>query len=538
MLQFIIQADFIVTSTRQDVEQGLLWNKNLRDYVPHVFKDAIVDFVKWPNHELRYTWMRFLPTDIPQHPFWSPMKHSIQQTMRSSVVLESRAGTLHCPPDLYRVPDQMKDRFRCPIVGPDSSFLSSNYKDGDADYLEDFGVGFCSWTWFLEQLCVLGDSVPSRPAYWHEDLAKSLHNIQATTAWTKYAGSIRSLPLIPLQDGTWAAAAEIPNEPIYFRRGNGMVDVPADINLRLVDSSSSANTDREQLFRLLGVRDCNRKEVAALILRKHDDDNRVPRMHDAVAHLNYLFALDPAIRDKLDLRKLWLYDEQGNAARGLDLYVRHTTLQEYSAASLLGSESPAKFLSANYGSYNQANDRYTMSLAMRSWLQRSTGITDIPRLTKFERISPDFEFILDEFPNDVLRILKAHWATYKSKVDSLQNVKDRISSYEVPTFDGVAFKQQKLRDTFVPEPTLQEISSDLCSKSQGVSFLYLESYRPSDWDFLKAFGVKFNADLNFYYWIVRQTQFRDSCTLPKFKDLLLRIALLAKLYPSERACVW
>jgi hypothetical protein len=238
------------------------WNEALWGYVSHVFKDAIVDFVKSPNHELRYTWMRFLPTGV-SHLLRNQIKNSIQQVMRSSKVLESRLGTLHCPPDLCRVLDQIKDRFGCPIVGADSSYLSSNYENRDQALLEDLGVEFYSWPWILEQLYLLGDAVISKPVYWHEDLAKSLRldSISKSAAWTDWGRHIKNLRLIPLQDGTWVSATEITSNPIYFRQDNGMIDVPADINLRLVESSSSTNTHREQFFRLLGVKDCDKKRL-------------------------------------------------------------------------------------------------------------------------------------------------------------------------------------------------------------------------------------------------------------------------------------
>ena len=515
------------------------WNEALWGYVSHVFKDAIVDFVKSPNHELRYTWMRFLPTGV-SHLLRNQIKNSIQQVMRSSKVLESRLGTLHCPPDLYRVLDQIKDRFGCPIVGADSSYLSSNYENRDQALLEDLGVEFCSWPWILEQLYLLGDAVISKPVYWHEDLAKSLRldSISKSAAWTDWGRHIKNLRLIPLQDGTWVSATEITSNPIYFRQDNGMIDVPADINLRLVESSSSTNTHREQFFRLLGVKDCDKKEVAGLILQKHNDGNPIPPMDDAVAHVKYLFALTPTIRDKLDLKILWLYDEEGNPARSHDLYVRHTALQRYSAASLFGSEFPAKFLSASYSSCTEVNNEPIVHPLLQSWLERSTPITDIPRLTKSGRISQDFEFILKRFPNDVLHILKAHWTTYKSSIGSSQIIRDRLCSYEVQTFDGVDFKQQKLKDTFAPDPILKQISSDLCNESQGVFFLSFDSYKPSDWNFLKVFGVKFIADLSFYDWLIQQTQFRNLCTLPKFKDLLQRMAQLAGVDPSRQLSVW
>jgi hypothetical protein len=178
-----------------------------------------------------------------------------------------------------------------------------------------------------------------------------------------------------------------------------------------------------------------------------------------------------------------------------------------------------------------------LTLAMQSWLERSTCITDIPRLTNSGRLSQDFEFILKKFPNDVLRILKSHWATYKPDVGSLETVRDRISSHEVQTSDGVSFKRQKLQSTFAPEPMLKKISSDLCSESRGLWFLYLESYKPSDWRFLKTFGVSFSEDLGFYHWVVQQAQFREGCTMPIYKDLLQRIALLAGIDPKRKSSV-
>jgi hypothetical protein len=155
---------------------------------------------------------------------------------------------------------------------------------------------------------------------------------------------------------------------------------------------------------------------------------------------------------------------------------------------------------------------------------RVTDLTDIPHIKKSGKLSPEFLYIIEHFPDDVLDILKHSWATYKTEVD--EAIRHTIANHSVQCSDGHNVSRQPLKDTYVPEPTLKRISSELCNDGRTIPFLVLEPYTLSGWNFLTKFDVGITADLDFYFWVGKQPQFREGCTLPIAKKFLKRVAEL------------
>jgi hypothetical protein len=512
--QFLIQADFLVTSSRQDLEESKPWNLNLRGIILSTFVDATLKFTSSPGDPFRYTWMRFLPQNI-SHRFWKPLEHEILNEMRKAPILQSRAGTFHYPQHLRFLTKAEMDRRDEPLVGNASNYVSTCYAEVDHMLLEFLGVKLRSWAWFLTSLIDLGDlEVQAKPISWHEDIAKCLiqmaEAIEGRNAQDALIPQIKSKSLIPLQDGSWASAEDLNTRPIYFREGTSNINVPSDISLRLLHSSASANEFRKRFYRLLGVRDCDTQEVARLILAKHRAPI-APGLANAITHAEYLYALDPAVRGNFNISTLWLYDDLNVPAKGSQLYVRDTS--SYGPGTLFSNlEYHVRFLSRAYGSSSTAT---VDGQGWMKWLIRRTGLADFPRLQVSDAVTREFEFILQRRPDAVLHILKEHWASYRNGISA--TTRDRISCHEVLCSDGQTLIRNHLKDTFAPD--LEQISRDLCN-NRRVFLLHIEQYIASEWSFLKEFGVGLEANIQFYLWLANQTQFRDGCTLQNAMNLL------------------
>jgi hypothetical protein len=252
--------------------------------------------------------MRYLPQEIA-HGFWGDVEKETLKLMKQAAVLESRAGTLHMPRELELLSNVAQDRFNEPLVGNNSEYLSTRYDQKDYAILHLLEVNVFSEWRFLDRLCSLLDNqIISKPRSWHEDLAKSITIVYRTKAWHEYLSRIKSRKFIPLQNGDWVSSASLGRSPVYFREGAGLISIPSDINLRLVPSHASSNQERRTFFQLLGVKDCNEREVADLIIQTHQS-HTAPPITDAVIHAEYIYKLPSAIRDRLDMSRFWLYDE-------------------------------------------------------------------------------------------------------------------------------------------------------------------------------------------------------------------------------------
>jgi hypothetical protein len=185
---------------------------------------------------------------------------------------------------------------------------------------------------------------------------------------------LKSKPLIPLDDGSWVSGYETDADPVYFGEPHrpGSVGVPKDISFRLVHSIASAHPARRTLFRSLGVRDCDETEVARAILNCHD--KLIPGRDDALRHAEYLYSISYGIESTLDITGLWVYDEDGNAARGSQIYIRRR--DPYNPSVLfrdVGLE--IRYLSSAYLEIgNQCGDQQ----GFLTWFCTATQIRDTP----------------------------------------------------------------------------------------------------------------------------------------------------------------
>ncbi|KAK0103680.1 hypothetical protein ONS95_005690 [Cadophora gregata] len=82
---FVIQADFIVEASRQDVVDSPR-NKAILNGVAEAFRDAVLEFCS-VDSPLRYQWMRFLPTAEVRDSLWTVLSSRIVRLLREERIL-------------------------------------------------------------------------------------------------------------------------------------------------------------------------------------------------------------------------------------------------------------------------------------------------------------------------------------------------------------------------------------------------------------------------------------------------------------------
>lgn len=171
---------------------------------------------------------------------------------------------------------------------------------------------------------------------------------------------------------------------------------------------------------------------------------------------------------------------------------------------------------------------------------RSTGVTNIPRIKRNFQMSPEFSYILETFPDDVLHIICLHWPVYRREINA--SIRQIISRLSVKCQAGETEIRLPLNNSYVPEPTLTQRSSELCTGNRGLPFLILEpdsprTYDAAQWGFLREFGVGVSEDLNFYLWVGGRPEFRLGATTAIGKRYLRRISELTGYDASKRTSV-
>jgi hypothetical protein len=90
MNQFLIQSDFITGANREDIQQ-CEWNNWLRKAISSVFVNAAQGKDGFMSHPtLRYSWVRYIPTDSIGHEYWGELQKSIVRKLKSQKLFLSQ----------------------------------------------------------------------------------------------------------------------------------------------------------------------------------------------------------------------------------------------------------------------------------------------------------------------------------------------------------------------------------------------------------------------------------------------------------------
>lgn len=312
LLQFLVQTDFDMDASRQDIVNTSARNSGLLFGIAKAFVTVVSQFCEHPT--LRYHWMRYLPQegDYPRDEFWGSLFRFIRSELQKIPVLWTRSHrSLRPTGSMRRLRPNMLDHLGNPLfpdtileqyLGPEvvqagvERYLASEYLSADLDRLKEYGLGFMGEEEFLDKLELdLKDESFSRVKstrtddQWHTCLANCL-----TSMLSSHSTRIRSLPLIPLIGGGWTSAQGI---SIFFSQINDEYSIPTDLGLRLVDLNAEKNPERKRLFHLLGVKKAGASGIRKLIVDKYRQPLYIVNdLNISRSHLNFLYLTEHLIR--------------------------------------------------------------------------------------------------------------------------------------------------------------------------------------------------------------------------------------------------
>ena len=503
--KFLLQADFLLTASREDINGSSRWNQALRDgFIEAVCKAAN----KFNSGPLRYVWPRYLPARPVVSDFFSPLKRSILEKLGKESILESWNGQMMQPATLIYVPELFRDNTDTPLaLTTDKSvvYLSQKYSHGDYKNLKPLGVVEMDFDRFLNDLKALlvhhFDDFAQKPSEWHSCLAKVLNQAPKT-----FKPVISKLRIIHLRDGGWVSGEE---KRIFFPGESRSWSIPGGIDLFVVHPEVMEEEDhaRRHLFQNLGVKHFDITHITQLIETHHSDPNFEPSTtsrQDLISQVDFLFTT--RWRNPCSL-PFWFATEHDERARSFHLYFDSEI--EHSASKFFATNRRRfRFVHPDYLSLHASDQEGWLE-----WLGRNMGLSDVPKLVKilsqtsrtaytFE-MSPDFDFIIKSRASvDVLLLLCDHWRIYKTWLDpdceslreagleaSSRRLKNKLSSTVVKCRGGISCR---LDETFLP-------TQDHLSESNG-SLPFLDVPEPEHirWKVLEHLGVGTKLDVKFY----------------------------------------
>ncbi|CZR50455.1 uncharacterized protein PAC_00327 [Phialocephala subalpina] len=499
--KFLIQADFLLSASREEIDASSPWNQVLLENTPKAFRKAVGDF---NSGDLRYTWIKFLQKRSPFSGFFSSLEESIVQALSDSPILESQSGELMVPSKLRTVPAAVLGDDEQPFVPTDlsgSKYISPKYSlEKHRAELSLLGVKDVTREEFVDDLEMFIKSSPERfqnmPQIWHSRLCKLLYQFSDGNATVKEKAV--ELEIIPLSGGKWISSSK---QVLYFSdEKNKDVQIPNGIEMKEINFEAASDHSRRNLYTLLGARVWTNEKVCQAIISTHSSSSFLPMLlslEDLISHAMFLFH---ANWTRISPGCLWLLTESGAVKPSFDAYIDSD--KTGSASTLFGQDRKLfSFIHSDY-SMKVALDRQSQ---LRDWMVANLGVAEFPRL-------------VDNWDH------YAKWITQekKSTMECTRQVRQAIGNMSVSCKGGGS---AKLRETILPTP-----NTDATSLA-SISFLEIPDPQHPQWKKLSHFGVVVTAGIGPFIKYLEILKNSDS-TLEKTSELYKQIYTQCNLDPS------
>ncbi|KAF2396452.1 hypothetical protein EJ06DRAFT_240603 [Trichodelitschia bisporula] len=516
--KFLLQADFLLIASREDINSSADWNQALLQMVPLALHDAIKEF---NSGNMRYSWLPYLPLRPYVGDFFKGLEDHTLDVLQTSAILESFDNRLMIPGSLIYVPAKFADTDGKPLILTKrtmAKYLSHKYSANDWYRLSHLGVRSLTIDGFIDDLSsyILDDpaSFQKQPDAWHSRLAQVL--VSQIFSNKAYQAAIATLQIVPLRDGGWAAPAEV--NLLFPSRSKALV-LPKGLDIVEIHPRAETDNPRRQLFMALGAKEFQKEQICDIITRSHEKREFQPEKLTTEELVSQIVFLYQSGWRNADRRDVWFATESGKRCHGSQAYMDSDV--EYAANSVFSeSRGQLSFLHGDYYKAFQVTvtsdkvDATSKSEDWEKWLAAHMNVAQIPRLATPSigapfSLSKEFEQLLNTLSStELLLLVRHHWKYYSrwiayedSRVKksvweiSQGKLKKKLSSIQVMCRDGT---MAPLNKTFLPLSSMQLESF--------VSVPFLDVPEPDDdrWDFLRHFGVIVELDAAFFIECVRR----------------------------------
>lgn len=202
--RFSIQADFILSASREGIHTELLWNQRLRDAVSVAFCDAVEKFKKTAN--LGFTYLKYIPAEGEvSDEFFEGVRESILDELRDTDCLPATGGTWQKPASLRSAGPTFRKLFPPKTA---RALFGFDYLDTKVDapesVLGELGVEPVRYSDYVHLFRHHSEWVKQQPVGWKAKLYAALSNgIEALVQ-----AGIGKTPCVPLEGGRMAVPEE------------------------------------------------------------------------------------------------------------------------------------------------------------------------------------------------------------------------------------------------------------------------------------------------------------------------------------------
>ncbi|MDP3977041.1 MAG: DUF3883 domain-containing protein [Pseudomonas sp.] len=290
--KFAIQADFILSSSREEVLTDRPWNKFLRAGVAEVFSSAVETFKK--TEPLALSYLKYIPAEGEVvDPFFRALRKSIIDKLAGAKCLLSASGEWRGPTELRIAEKSFRTLFPSKIA---KELFGFDYVDsrmlGGNELLRSLGAMDAGPPEVLSVFSTHGAWLQKQPLGWRAKFYAYVANNQPLLI----GAGLLKCPCLPLSDGSCVVPAK---SNVFFPLGKGK-KYGFESELVLVDNElyeeAQKHTERVvELFDKMQVRPDEPYDlVNAHILPRHKGDAwKTSNFKALVGHLRY-------VKDKLE----------------------------------------------------------------------------------------------------------------------------------------------------------------------------------------------------------------------------------------------
>lgn len=508
-------------ANREDVVTSSSRNLGLLEGIAEAFVKAIHEM--YSHKTLRYQWMRYLAgiKEYAWDDFWRRLVDKITAKMAEAEILEPRRrGSPRRIGDLRRLHPMAQDSNGDPLFddlpGLSEMYISTGYEKADQDILEDYGLIYLYQDEFMARVkhdLSLPNSRmrmknPKTSKDWHTRAAKKI-NLAWDRNWAHLTAEAKALDLLPLSSGTWVSAN---TRDVYLPTLDSGIEIPSIFGLDILAARACKNPERLKLFRNLGARCADVRDVRAKTLKELGRSEHLS-LSDEIPMLEFLYRTcshQPGSFGQYDVVKicnsLW---ESHSPSQAECLFPSDDAFSPWQLSVRSQDEDIENITNFIHEYYLKDEPPKSGRLSWREWLEAAIGVRRFPSLvgTDGNSLSELCKYVAEETPECFLGFLRHAWESEKDSVLENPAVLEELKGIMV-TCNAEGGPTYRLRDTYLPTLGLQQTASSLM-EGEDFPFLWLCGETLSDdnlgtWTFLKRdLAVGSQDDAQFYIDIAR-----------------------------------
>lgn len=540
-IPFLVQADFVLSASRQAISEENEWNQELLSGIACAFFEEIKRMCREPTL-LRYTWMRFLPPpDILG--FFSDLHNLIRRLLSKTKLIETRkAARLAKISELRIVPDDFLHD-GSPLfedLEDKDVYIATEYEKKDYSKLQMLGLKELSEAEILVRVNESQLQGTSLDDDWHTSFINFAEGFKEDEDAWSYLGYCKTIPVMRGKQLSWVSESSLSKTPVYLPYAVGEdsvhILIPGDLNLSILHPIAYAVGDRLAFYQNLGISDCDDSVIVGAIIRRHKKEKNIS-FTNIVAHLEILFWFNVE-SSRLVQGKVRAINVAGNLSSPALLYLRSES--PFSAEKLLRHTEQSKvneWLIRPQFQRSPVKSYIRNGRTWKRWLTECLGIREFPQLQDpfdADKLDAIVYQIAEDNPTELLSLLRERWQVeYATVCQENPQIQSEIAKLKFFVRSGAS--QEVLATTYLPTEDIIDAASE-CGVSDRVPFLQLlprdenkSQFSIDEWSFLENFGVTCHVDLNLFLGLLSNVRNAEIEATPvMLKELYAKIGDFAK----------